>query len=155
MMDRPAGREQAAPAAASDPPAAGPDLPAGPARVDYVVLSHVIIDDLRFAGGGERRGVLGGAGSYAAAGLRLAARPADRVGIACGVGEDFSASGYAAWFRENRIDTAGLERRGRRTPRSRAAYRARDERTETPAFGRAHFARILCPAYFCRGPSVR
>lgn len=142
MMDRPAGGEQA-----------GPEPGAGPARVDYVVLSHVIIDDLRFVGGGERRGVLGGAGSYAAAGLRLAARPAERVGIACGVGEDFPASEYAAWFRENRIDAAGLEPRGRRTPRSRVVYRAEDARTETPAFGGAHFARMapdagrLPPAY--------
>lgn len=126
----------------------------GPARrVDYVVLSHVIIDDLRFAGGGGRRGALGGAGSYAAAGLRLAARPVEQVGIACGIGEDFPASKHAAWFRENDIDTAGLERRDRRTPRSRVVYRAEDVRTETPAFGRAHFARMapradrLPPAY--------
>ena len=117
------------------------------------MLSHVIIDDLRFAGGGGRRGALGGAGSYAAAGLRLAARPVERVGIACGVGEDFPASEHAAWFRENDVDTAGLERRGRRTPRSNVVYRAEDARTETPAFGREHFARMaprvdrLPPAY--------
>lgn len=141
-----AGREQA--------PAAAEQAAAG-RRIDYAVLSHVIIDDLRLAGGGERRGALGGAGSYAAAGLRLAARPAEGVGIACGVGDDFAASGagYAAWFHDNRIDTAGLERRGRRTPRSRVVYHAEDARTETPAFGRAHFARMapradrLPPAY--------
>ena len=117
------------------------------------MLSHVIIDDLRFADGGGRRGALGGAGSYAAAGLRLAARPVERVGIACGVGEDFSASEHAVWFRENDVDTAGLERRGRRTPRSNVVYRAEDARTETPAFGGEHFARMaprvdrLPPAY--------
>ena len=117
------------------------------------MLSHVIIDDLRFAGGGGRRGALGGAGSYAAAGLRLAARPVERVGIACGVGEDFPASEHAAWFRENDVDTAGLERRGRRTPRSNVVYRAEDARTETPAFGGEHFARMaprvdrMPPAY--------
>ena len=108
-------------------------------RVDYVVLAHVIVDDLRFAGGGERRGVLGGAGSYAAAGLRLAA---EHVGIACGVGEDFPASDDAEWFRVNGIDTAGLQRRGARTPRSTVVYHAEDARTETPVFGHAHFARM-------------
>ena len=108
-------------------------------RVDYVVLAHVIVDDLRFAGGGERRGVLGGAGSYAAAGLRLAA---EHVGIACGVGEDFPASDHAEWFRVNGIDTAGLQRRGARTPRSTVVYHAEDARTETPVFGYAHFARM-------------
>ena len=107
--------------------------------IDYVVLSHVIVDDLRFPSGAERRGVLGGAGSYAAAGLRLAA---DRVGIACGVGEDFSASEHAAWFRANGIDTAGLEPRGPRTPRSAVVYHAEDARTETPLLGPAHFARM-------------
>ncbi len=107
--------------------------------IDYVVLSHVIVDDLRFPSGAERRGVLGGAGSYAAAGLRLAA---DRVGIACGVGEDFSALEHAAWFRANGIDTAGLEPRGPRTPRSTVVYHAEDARTETPLLGPAHFARM-------------
>ena len=107
--------------------------------MDYVVLSHVIVDDLRFPSGAERRGVLGGAGSYAAAGLRLAA---DRVGIACGVGEDFATSDHEAWFRANGIDTAGLQARGPRTPRSAVVYHAEDARTETPLLGTAHFARM-------------
>lgn len=107
--------------------------------IDYVVLSHVIVDDLRFPSGAERRGVLGGAGSYAAAGLRLAA---DRVGIACGVGEDFPASDHATWFRANGIDTAGLQPRGPRTPRSSVVYHVEDARTETPLLGPAHFARM-------------
>ena len=108
-------------------------------RVDHVVLSHVIVDDLRFASGGERRGVLGGAGTYAAAGLRLAARS---VGIACGVGDDFAGSAHAAWFGANGIDTAGLEPRGRRTPRSTVVYHREDARTETPVFGEQHFTRM-------------
>ena len=108
-------------------------------EVEYVVLSHVIVDDLRFPSGDERRGVLGGAGSYAAAGLRLVA---DRVGIACGVGEDFAASDHAAWFRVNDIDTAGLEARGPWTPRSAVVYHAEDRRTEAPLLGHAHFARM-------------
>lgn len=118
--------------------------------VEYVVLSHVIVDDLRFPSGAGRRGVLGGAGSYAAAGLRLAA---GRAGIACGVGEDFACSEHAAWFRANGIDTAGLEPRGPRTPRSAVVYHAEDARTETPLFGDAHFATMapmierLPPAY--------
>ena len=108
-------------------------------RVDYVVLSHVIVDDLRFAAGGERRGVLGGAGTYAAAGLRLAAR---NVGIACGVGDDLAGSAHDAWFGANGIDTAGLEPRGRRTPRSTVVYHREDARTESPVFGEQHFTRM-------------
>ncbi len=108
-------------------------------RVDYVVLSHVIVDDLRFAAGGERRGVLGGAGTYAAAGLRLAAR---NVGIACGVGDDFAGSTHDAWFGANGIDTAGLEPRGCRTPRSTVVYHGEDTRTESPVFGEQHFTRM-------------
>ena len=108
-------------------------------RIDCVVLSHVIVDDLRFASGAERRGVLGGAGTYAAAGLRLAGRG---VGIACGVGEDFAGSAHAAWFEANGIDTAGLQPRGRRTPRSTVVYHREDTRTETPVYGEEHFSRM-------------
>ncbi|MDE0450099.1 MAG: PfkB family carbohydrate kinase, partial [Spirochaetaceae bacterium] len=108
-------------------------------RADCVVLSHVIVDDLHFASGGERRGVLGGAGTYAAAGVRLAGGGA---GIACGVGEDFAGSAHAAWFDGNGIDTAGLEPRGRRTPRSTVVYHREDARTETPAYGEEHFTRM-------------
>ena len=100
------------------------------------MLSHIIIDDLRAADGREQRGLLGGAGTYAVAGMRLVA---ERVGISCGVGEDFDAL-HGRWFRANGIDTAGLEIRGAHTPRSWVIYQREDARTETPQFGAAHFA---------------
>ena len=100
------------------------------------MLSHIIIDDLRAADGRERRGLLGGAGTYAVAGMRLVA---ERVGIACGVGDDFDAL-HGHWFQANDIDTAGLEIRGAYTPRSWVVYEREDARTETPQFGAAHFA---------------
>ena len=99
------------------------------------MLSHIIIDDLRAADGREQRGLLGGAGTYAVAGMRLVA---ERVGISCGVGEDFDAL-HGRWFRANGIDTAGLEIRGAHTPRSWVVYQREDARTETPQFGAAHF----------------
>ena len=103
--------------------------------MDAIVLSHIIIDDLRAADGREQRGLLGGAGTYAVAGMRLVA---ERVGISCGVGEDFDAL-HGRWFRANGIDTAGLEIRGAHTPRSWVVYQREDARTETPQFGAAHF----------------
>ena len=106
--------------------------------MEAIALSHIIIDDLRDAAGQERRGLLGGAGTYAVAGMRLVS---EAVGISCGVGDDFAAR-YGNWFRANGIDTAGLEIRGRHTPRSQLVYQREDARTETPQFGMAHFAQM-------------
>ncbi len=107
-------------------------------RPRIIALAQIIIDDLRFADGRERRGILGGAGSYAVAGMRLVT---GRVGIVSGVGADF-ASALAPWFRENDIDIAGLEIRAERTPRSWVVYQHEDTRSETPQLGADHFARM-------------
>ena len=114
------------------------------------MLSHIIIDDLRAADGRERRGLLGGAGTYAVAGMRLVA---ERVGISCGVGEDFDAL-YGRWFQANGIDTAGLEIRDAHTPRSWVVYEREDARTETPQFGAAHFA-TMAPRVASLPPQYR
>jgi sugar/nucleoside kinase (ribokinase family) len=80
--------------------------------------------------------VLGGAGTYAAAGARLFT---NGVGLVSGVGEDLFA-GEIAWFRRNGIDEHGLDCRGPHTPRSTIVYFADGEREETPQFGPEHFA---------------
>ena len=106
--------------------------------LDAVTFSHIIIDDLREADGRERRGLLGGAGTYAVAGMRMVS---DQVGIRSGVGADFAAS-YGLWYAANGIDVAGLEIRGAQTPRSWVVYQREDARTETPQFGMAHFEQM-------------
>ena len=106
--------------------------------LDAVAFSHIIIDDLREADGRERLGLLGGAGTYAVAGMRLVS---DRVGIRSGVGADF-ASSHGRWYTRNEIDGAGLEIRGAQTPRSWVVYQREDARTETPQFGMAHFEQM-------------
>ena len=106
--------------------------------LDAVAFAHIIIDDLREADGRERRGLLGGAGTYAVAGMRLVS---DQVGIRSGIGADFAAA-HGHWYAANGIDVAGLEVRGAQTPRSWVVYQREDARTETPQFGMAHFEQM-------------
>ncbi|MCY4106489.1 MAG: PfkB family carbohydrate kinase [Chloroflexi bacterium] len=120
------------------------------AALDAVAFSHIIIDDLRLADGREHRGLLGGAGTYAVAGMRLVS---DNVGIRCGVGADFADS-HERWFTANEIDISGLEIRGAQTPRSWVVYRREDERTEQPQFGMEHFAK-MAPRVLDLPPSLR
>ena len=104
-------------------------------NIDYVVVANIIGDDLILPDGEQRFGILGGAGTYAAAGMRIWS---DRVGIVSGVGEDFEGL-YGAWFDLNQIDRSGLQSRAPHTPRSWINYKSADERTETPRFGPDHF----------------
>ena len=103
--------------------------------MDYVVISNIIGDDLYLPNGEQKLGLLGGAGTYAAAGIRLWS---NRVGIVSGVGGDFEIR-YGEWFRQNQIDTQGLIVRDAYTPRSWVTYETADVRTETPQFGQDHF----------------
>jgi sugar/nucleoside kinase (ribokinase family) len=56
--------------------------------INYVVHSNIIVDDIVLSTGEERAGILGGAATYAAAGLRLWD---EHVGLVSGVGADFAA----------------------------------------------------------------
>lgn len=108
------------------------------ARAPILVLSNIIVDDLRLADGTYRPGTLGGAAVYAAAG---AAFWWPAVGIVTGVGDDLDA------VTGNQLGRFGLRREGHlvrdpHTIQSRLVYRADGERTETPAFGKDHFARM-------------
>ena len=107
--------------------------------VDYVAVANIIGDDLLFEGKSVTA-VLGGAGTYAAAGMRVWT---DHVGIVSGAGEDFEPS-YGGWFARNQIDQSGILIRGAHTPRSWVNYLSPDERVETPQFGAEHF-RVMEP----------
>ena len=107
----------------------------------YAVLGHLIIDDLVFADGSEVRGMLGGAGLYAALGAALVGeRPA---GLVSGVGRDLSRTALDR-IAARRISTAGLTVAGEHTPRSRVVYDDDGARTETPLLGPVHF-RAMAP----------
>jgi len=101
----------------------------------YVVVANIIGDDLVLPDGKQHNAILGGAGTYALAGMRIWS---DFVGIVSGVGEDFEQL-YGSWFDQNQIDKRGLQVRAPNTPRSWVNYLSADERTETPQFGPEHF----------------
>ena len=89
--------------------------PSGPPPL-YLVVFTVIVDDLVFADGATRMGVLGGGGPQTAFGFRT--HPGDfSVGLAAGVGPDFPRE-CADWLDANGVDTEGL-------------MLVRDERTNT------------------------
>lgn len=104
------------------------------------VLVHggILIDDLAFADGRTMDGVLGGAALHAAAGAALWD---DDVLLIGGVGRD-ADDNVLPWMRTARLSTAGLRIAGEFTPRNIFVYRADGSRTETPAFGADHFARL-------------
>jgi sugar/nucleoside kinase (ribokinase family) len=104
--------------------------------VKYVVVSNVITDDVVLADGTRQPGLLGGAATYAAAGMRAWS---SGVGVVSGIGRDFEKL-HGDWFRRNDIDAEGLQVRSNETPRSWVVYRADGEREERPQFGYEHFA---------------
>lgn len=100
-------------------------------RPSYGVLSHLVVDVL--ATGGEH---LGGAGLYAALGLRMSTR----LGVvpSSGVGRDF-LSAHADFFARWDLDVAGLDARSEQTPRTLVSYRPDGRREERSLLGDAHF----------------
>src|SRR4051794_34582912 len=116
--------------------------------INYVVHSNIIVDDIVLATGEERTGILGGAATYAAAGLRLWD---EHIGLVSGVGADFAA-GPRTWFERNGFDLLGVAVRGLHTPRSWVRYYANGERDEMPKFGDEHFACMESLASDLPGP---
>jgi len=108
------------------------------ANIHYVVISNVITDDIVLTDGTRQPGMLGGAATYAAAGMRVWS---DGVGIVSGIGRDFRDL-HGAWFDRNGIDMTGLFARDEFTPRSWVIYHADGERDETPQYGYDHFKRM-------------
>jgi sugar/nucleoside kinase (ribokinase family) len=101
-------------------------------RPSYGVLSHLVVDVL--ATGGEH---LGGAGLYAALGLRMSSRQG--VVPSSGVGRDFLGA-HADFFARWDLDAAGLDARSEQTPRTLVSYRPDGGREERSLLGDAHFA---------------
>jgi sugar/nucleoside kinase (ribokinase family) len=106
-----------------------------------VVLAQVQLDDIRFPDGREISGQLGGAGSYAAVGAALACDANQSVAIVCGVGADLDTTQVSPLLRSG-IDVTGMQVKDPLTPRSRILYRDEALRTEFPALGYRHFARL-------------
>jgi sugar/nucleoside kinase (ribokinase family) len=104
----------------------------------FATLSHVVLDVLVGAPGASAgTPMLGGAGLYAALGLRMAT-PA-RVVPCSGVGRDLFDEGrelFAAWD----ISADGLTARSDCTPRTLITYSPDGARSERSLLGDAHFA---------------
>lgn len=103
-----------------------------------LVHGGILIDDLAFSDGRVLAGVLGGAALHALAGAALWD---DDVLLIGGVGRD-AEQNILPWMRRAHLPTTGLKIAGEFTPRNILAYRADGSRTETPALGRDHFARL-------------
>mgnify|MGYP000848147612 CR=1 FL=1 len=93
-------------------------------KVDYYILTQILIDDIHFSDGSCQPDILGG-GAYTAAGMRIWS---EHVGICSGIGPDF-AEKYDSWFLENDIHVAGVLRDMPCT-HSRLNYFADGEREE-------------------------
>ncbi len=112
-----------------------------------LVCGAILIDDLAFADGRVLDGVLGGAAIYALAGAALWD---DEVVLVSGGGQD-AETRVLPWMRDAGLADTGLRLEGPFTPRNILVYRADGTRTETPAFGPDHFARLQpCAAEVAR-----
>ncbi|KRE72723.1 hypothetical protein ASG77_08650 [Arthrobacter sp. Soil762] len=106
-------------------------------QIDFLVFSHVVIDEIELANGMVQDPYLGGAGAYAAAGAALAAGP-NRCAIISGVGTDLPVEAKG-WLIDSGIATAGMPAVDAHTPRTVIRYHDDGERTESPRFGLDHF----------------
>ena len=103
-----------------------------------LVHGGILIDDLTFVDGRTIDGVPGGAALYALAGAALWHEEVLLIG---GVGRDAERR-ILPWMRDAGLSTAGVRIGGEFTPRNILVYRADGSRSETPAFGADHFARL-------------
>ena len=103
-----------------------------------LILSNIIIDDLWLADGTHLPHTLGGAATYAAVAARLWW---DEVAVVAGVGHDFEAVTLGRFAAYDLRDEGHL-RLSPHTIQSRLVYRPDGSRTETPAYGREHFATL-------------
>jgi sugar/nucleoside kinase (ribokinase family) len=101
-------------------------------RGTFGVLSHLVLDVLV-----DGREAPGGAGLYAALGLRMATR--GRVAPSAGVGRDFHAA-TAELFASWRLSAEALAVRSDSTPRTLITYHPDGGRSERSVLGDAHFA---------------
>ena len=105
LVPRVRGNRDGASATRTRPAAVPEPSPSGPPPLDLVVFT-VIVDDLVFADGSTRMGVLGGGGPQTAFGFRT--HPGNfSVGLAAGIGPDFPRE-CEDWLDANGVDSEGL-----------------------------------------------
>lgn len=100
------------------------------------IMAHVVYDEIVTADGHSLRTV-GGAGAFAAVGASLAGGGCSPA-VVCGVGAA-DESELRRWLDERQVDSSGLYVLGELSPVTHIVYDGSGERTETPAFGLAHF----------------
>lgn len=111
-------------------------------KKNYIIVSTIVTDDVTQADGTYSGRYLGGAGTYALAGIRLWTK--DAV-IVTGIGEDFHDS-YRAWFKRNSCSQEGLLVKDHHTAISNVFYQEDGERQETPEYGKEHYWKLEAKA---------
>ncbi|MBS4208905.1 PfkB family carbohydrate kinase [Bacillus sp. FJAT-50079] len=101
----------------------------------YVIVSTAVTDKTYQYGRTTPTINLGGAGTYALAGVKIWT---DEVTLVTGVGADF-ASVHGKWFEENGLVMDQLQVKDEKTPTTIVKYFEDGERKETPAFGTNHY----------------
>lgn len=104
----------------------------------YIVVSTAVTDKITLSNGVAQEPILGGAGIYALAGIKVWS---DDVKIVTGIGEDFFLE-HGAWFDRNNLSTSGLIIKDKHTPRNRIQYFADGEREEAPVYGPDHYRHL-------------
>lgn len=108
----------------------------------YVIVSTIVTDNVTQPDGTFSGCYLGGAGTYALAGIRLWTPNAM---IVAGIGEDFSDS-YYTWFRRNSCSQKGMLVKDAHTAVSDVVYQKDGERQETPEYGKEHYWKMEASA---------
>lgn len=105
----------------------------------YVAVGTIIVDDIVTSRGRTFPGILGGAATHAAAGMRLWTR---NVGLVGSVGHDFPAD---QWVRLQQLgfDLRSVRQLPQTTPRAWQIYDAREHRTEIFRSPREEFPAFL------------
>lgn len=104
----------------------------------YLIGSSVSTDEIQFhnhAGAGK---MLGGAGFYAYAGLRVWD---DEVLMLSGIGSEYLAW-HGQWYRDNGLSVDGFVVRSEKTPITHITYFADGDRVDRPDMGLAEFRRL-------------
>ena len=101
----------------------------------FVAVGTIIIDDIVTSDGRTLPGILGGAATHAAAGMRVWA---DDVGLIGSVGDNLPAALWTA-LQQMRIDLRSVRRWPQTTPRAWQIYDAGEHRTEIFQSPRSEF----------------
>ncbi|MFD0714512.1 carbohydrate kinase family protein [Paenibacillus sp. GCM10027626] len=101
----------------------------------YAIISTAVTDEIEHWGSADPAVMLGGAGTYALAGVKVWT---DDVALLTGVGADFAGK-HGGWFEANGLRTEHLLVKAEHTPTTRITYFEDGERVETPVYGPEHY----------------